>query len=538
MSKVVDGELNEISLFVDDEISIDDCAEWFPLVKLLKSLHKSTEEDIQIAQDGLCMTAVKSSVHNYTISGENKWNLQPQKNAFLQSVLNLTTFIKDKKRILFITYFLSNSAPPGADQVEAAYECYKFANKYEQELSDDSKAVDTIKKIRRKYPIYRTQHLLHMHGLNDEKLMQLVENPKELIISMYFHGSLIESDNKVNINHVAEEIANLHKIDCYSLQANLLRKWLSFSTEETVDDCDQTYIDELNTTMLGTDTSSVCEESVARAYYILRSWTTLQSTNFLISHVSNMEDSDNTSSARQLQAMECLIRLVDEATDDIFIDMVSTPQYIALKCVHNLKPFGFKFTIEKFQSYDKLKILKQLWAAHSNVAKALEVISYICIGYNIYEPIIWDNLLKQMANLHMVKELKAIMEMVTMKHALIHLPGLLAAWEYIIRCPLKNIRRERSLEQDEALCQILFTLQSCPIKSKMNLLDFAETCVRFQQVHVAAIFVAFAKGEQRQNILDLIKNHQTEGLRKNILDLEEFGIYPIITKLVLHELGL
>lgn len=241
---------------------------------------------------------------------------------------------------------------------------------------------------------------------------------------------------------------------------------------------------------------------------------------------------------RKLQVMECVIRIVDSGTDSLFLDMVNTSEYIALKCVHSLKKFGFNFNTEKFKTYDKLKVLKQIWQTNSNNPKALDIISYICISYQIFEPIIWNNLLKQMVNCQMLNELKPIVKIVSTNASLVHLAGLVTAWEYIIRMPLKNISHERSHAQDVELCNVLFELQSSPVKSKMNILDLAETCVRFGQIHIGAIFIAFCNDDQKGNLCKLINSRKTDSLKADIIELEEMGIYPIITKLVCRELNL
>lgn len=211
-----------------------------------------------------------------------------------------------------------------------------------------------------------------------------------------------------------------------------------------------------------------------------------------------------------MQVFDCLIKLVNDDTESSLLDLVSTPHYIALKCIHYLKPFGFKFTIEKFQNYDKLRILKQIWSTNASNPKALDVITFICVGYDIYEPIIWNNLLKQMVNLHMTKELLAIIDSIATKPSLVHLDGLVIAWEYLIRMPFKNINRMRSYEQDELMCKSLFMLQSCPVKSKMNLIDLAEICIRFNQIHVACVLFAFfndGTGEQLKEVCMLVGNN-------------------------------
>lgn len=84
------------------------------------------------------------------------------------------------------------------------------------------------------------------------------------------------------------------------------------------------------------------------------------------------------------------------------MSVVNQEQYVVLKCVHYLKQLGYKFSIHKFMEYDKLTILKKVWASHAKVPKALEVITYICIGYDIYVPQIWNGVLKQMTALNMV----------------------------------------------------------------------------------------------------------------------------------------
>lgn len=70
--------------------------------------------------------------------------------------------------------------------------------------------------------------------------------------------------------------------------------------------------------------------------------------------------------------------------------------------MYNLKQIGFNVAIDKFESYDKVEILEKVWRSQSSNPKGLEVMSYICIGYHIYLPIIWNGVLKQMVSLKMV----------------------------------------------------------------------------------------------------------------------------------------
>lgn len=206
----------------------------------------------------------------------------------------------------------------------------------------------------------------------------------------------------------------------------------------------------------------------------------------------------NTS--RQLQLFECLIKLANKDMEPTFLDFVEESKYIALKCVHHLKPFGYMLSIEKFQSYDKIKILKQIWSSHASNPKALSVITYICLGYDIYEPKIWNNLLRQMVTLHMADELNSIINKISIKPEIVHSDGIVAAFNYLIRLPFKNMGKMRTDEQDEVLCKALFILQSCPVKHKLNFVDLIETCIAMRQFHFAAIILALSRDELKPQI--------------------------------------
>lgn len=106
----------------------------------------------------------------------------------------------------------------------------------------------------------------------------------------------------------------------------------------------------------------------------------------------------NVNTEKQLRVLECFIKIMDDNCKDL----IEHDQYVLLKCVHGLKKLGFSMSVQKFQNYDKLLILKKIWKSYSNNDIALDVIASICISYNIFLPTIWNNVLKQMINLNMV----------------------------------------------------------------------------------------------------------------------------------------
>jgi kinetochore-associated protein 1 len=125
----------------------------------------------------------------------------------IPQILRLIKHMKDKSKIIFILYFVTNHSPDGADAVAAAYECYKFTLEHERELPthDNAKVSEIVDKIKRKYPILKTQHLLHFYNLADDKLFQLVEHPMELINALYHHESIMKQ-HKPDINKVYKRL--------------------------------------------------------------------------------------------------------------------------------------------------------------------------------------------------------------------------------------------------------------------------------------------------------------------------------------------
>lgn len=204
---------------------------------------------------------------------------------------------------------------------------------------------------------------------------------------------------------------------------------------------------------------------------------------------------------RQLQVLECLIKLSNKDMDPSFMSFVEQNKHIDLKCVHHLKPFGYTMSTEKFRSYDKIKILKQIWSSHASNPKALNVITYICLGYNIFEPKIWSNVLKQMVMLHMADDLNAIINKISTIPEIVHSDGIVHAYNYLIRMPFKSMSKMRTDQQDETLSKAVFMLQSCPVKHKFNFVDLVETCIALRQIHLGAILAALSKDELKPQIL-------------------------------------
>ncbi|KAL5278300.1 KNTC1 family protein [Megaselia abdita] len=545
---IIQKPLKEV---LDNEVTLDNCEGWFTLVRLKTMIDDPSEQEIIKTQDYLCMTAVKRSISEYksnalneaklsprsarSFNDNDKWNLEPVNNAFLKSVLRLVKHITDESKKILLLYFVSNNAPEGADQVEACYECYQYAINNESILMKNEKSQDIMEKIKRKYPILKTQHLLHVYDMIEDHLLQLVENPRELIYALYHHEIVLKPE-KPNINEICSEIAALRNLDFEEIQLSLLKKWLVFSNESHNETLEETFYEDIDANQsFGKDESNY--KYVIRAQYILGSWDSEKAMTLLLGHIGS-ENMRSSNTNKQLQIFECFARLSNEKNRS-YVDVLSQSEYILIKCVHDLKHLGYNFTPEKFSEYDKIVILKKIWQNHSDNAFAMEVIANICLGFDIFYQKVWNGVLKQMVNFSMTKELNSLVDLLSTKPELLYSDGLIKAWECVLKLPFKKANHARTFDQEEQLTKALFRIQSCPLANKINLLEIAEDCVRLERPHMAVILVAFTDSEnQKAKIRRLLKPYISDELKTEVNGLEDYGILSIVVNYALKEIGL
>lgn len=208
---------------LDDELFVDNCEKWFPLIQLHADIMQRSPAD---EQDHFCMSAVKNSMSELckmskdgdatgtatAANGEPSdeatagWCLEPVHNGFLQSILRLVEHIAKRSCKLFCLYFVTNYLPVGADQIDAAHACYRFALEHAAEFARSERAQRICEQIQRKYPLLKTQHLMHVHGLVDERLFQLIEQPREMIEALYGHEAVVRQRPKADINAVSQDV--------------------------------------------------------------------------------------------------------------------------------------------------------------------------------------------------------------------------------------------------------------------------------------------------------------------------------------------
>ncbi|KAG5678537.1 hypothetical protein PVAND_008204 [Polypedilum vanderplanki] len=526
----------EISISKD--LIVETFETYYPLMQLHSALKPTTKinERIEIC----ALAAATNSVQDMRTQAEAtvgaQWNLKPRNNAFLQAVIRMIGYLNDKGKALAILYFIVTNTPQGCDQMEASFECWKFALAQEHNNDVKSKYAEVVNKIKRKYPLLKTQHMLHLYGLADDRLMKVIDDPVLLINSLYEHESILQPQKK-EINKLCKEIASLYNIDLMALQVKILKNLLSFAETSSSNECgnvnETVYEDFLGGNASNSEHIKVTDENVIRAYYILGSWSSENSLEFIASELS----SDRVHAENQLQLFECFAKLVDEDNFS-YMELVKTENYLLVRVCHFLKALGLNYKPQTFKDCDKVDLLKRIWTNHHNNIKALEVMSLICLGFDINLPQIWNGILKKMVNNKMITQVSVLVEILSTRTKFLHLNGLKLAWEFVIKEPLLQATNVQNFEEDQKLAKALILLQKCPISTLLNLESFTSKCIQLNRPHMGAIFLAFAKDNDRKKMIDMFENYDKHELKIKIEELEIHGIAPVITKSVINTLNL
>lgn len=154
---------------------------------------------------------------------------------------------------------------------------------------------------------------------------------------------------------------------------------------------------------------------------------------------------------------ECFSKLNDGS--ESFKNVLSQKQYITIKCVHELKQLGYNLSLEKFTNCNKVDLLKTIWKHNAQNPHTLEILANICLGFDISHSKIWNGILKRMAMFNMVRELNALLDILSCETKILDIEGLVVAWECVLWQPFKTANQTRSIAQEEVLQKALFRLQ-------------------------------------------------------------------------------
>ncbi|CAK9795523.1 Kinetochore-associated protein 1 [Anthophora quadrimaculata] len=460
----------------------------------------------------------------------NKWSLCSKNSSLLNDVKKCIERMTGPDALYYGTaalYYVVNHTPPGADQVAAAKECYKYAQLSAQESIFEE---GMLQKIKFKYLRFTSEHILYTHGLGNKNYLSFIENPYKLVRELYTDESIPQryrriTDHRPNINSAVDSISQLFSINVVKLRMELLQEWLQ-------PDFEYVKFNQSVTETLAVTTNSELnlnyDDNLLRACYIMEYGNVELSANFLIS-IGFGDTNEDYSPEVRYRALHVLQIIVDtvKLEDLTKRDYQTIRNYMkSLKYIGKLELLGIGYTINTFETCSKFELIQILRKTQSYSSQALIIIAQLCIDFEIYEYSLWDQNLTKLAKLLMVDVLKKILPQVRNIDIIVNSNGYLLGWEVIISEPFRKMDTYPTSEQIDNCIEALRLLYSCPVVHMLHFNDIIKYCFECQQPHLALAFLPFLNEDDTTFIVEKMKH--TSNIPKILENLNNLFVNGIL----------
>ncbi|KOC60522.1 Kinetochore-associated protein 1 [Habropoda laboriosa] len=486
LPKVELWKLINIYFFLAPELNLKTYEKWLDIAPILK-----------IQPHIICTLAIKGEILRAWGNKHktDKWSLCSKNSSLLSDIKKCIERMTGPDALYYGTaalYYVVNHTPPGADQVAAVEECYKYAQLSAQESTFEE---GMLQKIKFKYLRFTSEHILYTHGLGNKDYLSFIENPYKLVRELYADESIPQryrcvTDHRPDINSAVNSISLLFSINVVKLRMELLQEWLQ-------PDIKYVKFNHSVTETLSVTTNSELnlnyDDNLLRACYIMEHGNVELSANFLINMGFGDTNEDYSPEVRY-RALHVLQSIIDTAKleDLTKRDYQTISNYMkSLKYIGKLELLGIGYSINTFETCSKLELIQILWKTQSYSSQALIIIAQLCIDFEIHEYSLWDQNLTKLAKLLMVNELKKILPQVRNISIIVNSNGYLLGWEVIILEPFRKMDIYPTSEQIDNCIEALHFLYSCPVVHMLNFYDIIKYCFECQQPHLALAFLPF-----------------------------------------------
>ncbi|KAJ8923927.1 hypothetical protein NQ315_006703 [Exocentrus adspersus] len=493
------------------EINLKSYRYWFDAINILRK---------NLKKDDICIYAVKEVVTSGILGEEisGNWVLYPKYEDLFAEVDECVQNISDLERATSVVYHLMNHTPNGADKVNAAQLSYKYAQQYKDKYPNSADVDKAYVKVKTKYYSFSAMHILYTFQLADDKYIQLVAQPEDLIDALYQDGRIIKQAECVSlscpdINKAVDTLGELFDLKVGQIKYNLLNRWLSSSNVDI--DFDSTIVVKTNS-----------DDSLKRAAYLCSSGNKQFWQNYLLKvglNEEDAEDSEQKSFSFKAKALKCYCAIsgVDTITQQTEVTYKEFLNYIdKLSLLSDLQCLGIELNVTTLDQYNKKDLLKRL----SQVGKpiAIKVMAAICITYVIKDLRYWEYIINSAIKLGMYLELKTYVDFLKNQ---CYKSFYIKAWQVIIdnAFHVPNISSKEELH--EIYVNNFLMLQSCPVLYSLNFEKIIQKCIQFDKHEFAAVLLQYLSEDKKDIYVKMISLN-----RKLFLDLDNLsknGIWGI-----------
>ncbi|XP_033828339.1 kinetochore-associated protein 1 [Periophthalmus magnuspinnatus] len=410
---------------------------------------------------------------------------------------------------------IAQELPPGYEKTQSLRFCLALGETWLKdpnlEAPAQSRGETFLSKLKLQYQRSATENTLIANHLSSPELLKLSGLPAKLIVSLYEHSSVEQRyrdtacQSYPDLHAVIKEVAAINSVDLLKICNMLLEKWIcktgpAVAKEMSAGDC----------------VSIEDDPDLMRVVYMLQSCP-MEKSLHLLTPVLSAETWPLSSSGPRLtfchrtRALLCLVRLTDAQTLEMHTYIPRGQIQFYLKSyvfVSQLEALNIPYTLQSFLSSPKDGLVKGLWKNHSHEPRAVQLVTDLCLEYQIYDPQLWNSLLQKLLGFNLIGHLQKILDALVAVPSLWEISSFSRTWRSTILAPFVSASFPLTPEQQIILYRTFVLLLKCPFVLSLDLIGIAN---RFAQLQLSAfalgtlLLIPYAqkKAQQIQGFLSL-----------------------------------
>ncbi|RZC32599.1 uncharacterized protein BDFB_000923 [Asbolus verrucosus] len=522
----------QIWSIIRPEINLKTYKLWFNAIEIVAPYLNKNDICTYVVHD-----VVASGILSKDVS--EKWVLYPKHEDLFSEIDECILHISDLERTTSVVYHLLTHTPNGADQVNAATLCYKYAVQYKNLNEGKSDVEKAFIKVEKKYFNSCVMHILHMHQLAETKYVNLVAQPNDLIFALYLDERILKKSESIDlycpgilfcvfvfaalkvvldINETTEAIASLFGLDINKIRHTLLENWLL--------ECPSTSFD-FDSSIIYTQNSSCESDNLIRAAYIcctgnIQFWRT-----YLLKIGLNSEPEVQKSVGYKARALKVFAMISDVETITNLIEL-SYDEFMnfidKLTLVYNLEYLGIDLDVEALDRYSKKELLNRLAQRAGNLL-TIKTMASICMTYKIYNLKYWEFIINTSIKFSMFVELKSYVNFLK-KVEYRYKKFYINAWQKLIENSFTSINNIQENQIHQVLVDNFLTIQCCPVVYCLNFDSVFRKCMNTGKIEFAAVLLQYVDGERRDKFVKEIRNSNKD-FGTSLSNLAQNGLWGI-----------
>ncbi|XP_071445133.1 kinetochore-associated protein 1 [Hetaerina americana] len=499
MEEVLPSQMIHVSVatrIVDSEVNFQNYSKWLEAPQI-DHLDART----------ICSIAIKHGVSAFLsdVKYNKEWQICPAKENFIKNVHKCVMLVPDLKYATAAMNYIATKLPQGIDQLIAMEICLSLAQLWMKSADHVDEARGVFEKVKSKYLILSLKNILYKNGFGEQKYLEMIGHPEEIISSLYHDVTHFDSSvvvQKGGLNFVAEQIAELFSIDLEKLKLKLISKWIS-SKEEGASSLDMSCVGEMFAKEGSLNTATFNEE-IRRLLHICKS----MREEVVLAHLSSIFLPSLFTSVglkivlciRELQGSQAVAAMLD-LNERFASGVYFTKLYLLIQ----LEGLGIINSPGECESMGPRILVENILAKKPSHQISIFMAAKLCLSSNVFDLSLWSHIMCEMVKLAMFQELTQLLPLLRPHTSFLALQTYRDAWKEVVEAPFHVDKNSWTHEDEQKCFSSLRLLHLCPFLVDIDIQGMAEKCLKAGKVEMASLLLPYIPENQQIMLKKMLK---------------------------------